>query len=149
MSAFFGYEDGKGKVTRTKNDGVWLSSLNRADRRLLLAEIQGLAMASPKVKRLKVTLPNVDFDNTSNGSTDLDGCLWYKEKGGNESIGFNHVDTRSVFGHVAFADGHVETITAPKSEQFVELTDWLCRGLDVVGHNGSYQEVKNDELEGE
>lgn len=145
MSAYFGY-DNSGV---TMSDGIKAFELARADRRLLFAEIPCLDPSSADKKSgsggkgqnggsgMSVNLTG------GNGTEACDGCLVYKSKGGEETIGFNHRGNKRVFGHVAFADGHVEQITAPKGGNYVELTDWLCCGLDVVYRNGEYEEIKN------
>ena len=46
-----------------------------------------------------------------------------------------------------FADGHVETIVAPKDGKFEDLTDWLCEAKDIVFRNGSYEEIKDSVAE--
>lgn len=135
MSAYFGHsENGVTKMAQ----GIRAFGLSRADRRLLFAEIPCFT-ATPKDA---VELPAVNLTG-GNGTPECDCCLVYKSKGGSESIGFNHRASRRIFGHVAFADGHVEQITAPKNGNYLDLTDWLCRGLDVVYKNGDYEEIKN------
>lgn len=148
MNAFFGYEEESGKALATKDDVVKISSLPRADRTLLFAEIQAMSVSRKLGKGIKLPkeLPEVQLDS-ANGSPQMDGCLWYKSKGGNESIGFNHRRGDYLVGHVAFADGHVETIQAPMDGNFVDLTDWLCNGMDVVQRDGSYEKINDSEIE--
>ena len=141
MSAYFGYEKESGKALSTKGDGVGRPS--RADRRLLFAEIPALELKPKDEKETGVRqLPPVNLTG-ENGAKECDGCLLYKSKDGNESIGFNHRRNRQIVGHVAFADGHIETIVAPKNGNFIDLTDWLCEGKDVTYQNGSYEEIKD------
>ena len=149
MSAYFGYVDGN---MATTFEGIRLFDMTKADRILLFAEIQclggnggsksgakGEQGAPPGEGEKDVNLPETDLS----GKGDLcDGCLVYKSKNGNESIGFNHRSSHRTFGHVAFADGHVETINAPKDGNFLELTDWLCCGKDIYFSGGSYEEDK-------
>ena len=144
MNPYFGYESTPGAAAPLQN---WADTFMkaRADRILLLAEIPALEL-SKAVKTDASSLPEVKLTGDA-GDPAMDGCLLYKSKGGNESIGFNHENGREVFGHVAFADGHVETIVAPKNGNYEELTDWLCRGCDVVYQNGSYQEVNDSDVE--
>ena len=141
MSAYFRYEKAKGQAKATKDDVV--NTPSRAERRLMFAEIPALELKPKDAKQTGVhQLPPVILDG-KNGDTSCDGCLWYKSAGGNESIGFNHRRNRQIVGHVAFADGHVETIIAPKNGNFVELTDWLCEAKDVTYQDGSYEEIKD------
>ena len=144
MNPYFGYESTPGAAAPLQN---WADTFmkQRADRILLLAEIPALEL-SKAVKTDASSLPEVKLTGDA-GDPAMDGCLLYKSKGGNESIGFNHENGREVFGHVAFADGHVETIVAPKNGNYAELTDWLCRGCDVVYQNGNYQEVNDSDVE--
>ena len=141
MSAYFGYEKQSGKALATRSSGV--NRPSRADRRLLFAEIPALELKSKDAKKTGVSqLPPVNLTG-DNGTKECDSCLLYKSKGGDESIGFNHRSNRQIVGHVAFADGHVETIVAPKKGNYVDLTDWLCEGKDVTYQDGSYDEIKD------
>ena len=141
MNAFFGYEREPGKALSTSSEDQ-VDRRSRADRRLLFAEIQAIEL-KPKDRGAGInSLPPVNLTG-GNGTPECDSCLLYKSLGGNESMGFNHRRGRQIVGHVAFADGHVETIAAPKNGNYLELTDWLCRGLDVVYKNGDYDEIKN------
>ena len=144
MNPYFGYESTPGAAAPLQNYNDTFMK-QRADRILLLAEIPALEL-SKAVKTDASSLPEVKLTGDA-GDPAMDGCLLYKSKGGNESIGFNHENGREVFGHVAFADGHVETIVAPKNGNYEELTDWLCRGCDVVYQNGNYQEVNDSDVE--
>ena len=145
MNAYFGYEKEPGKALSTRDDGV--DHPSRADRRLLLAEIPALTLKQKDMNQTGVNaLPPVNLTG-ANGTKECDCCLLPKSKGGNESIGFNHRRNRQIVGHVAFADGHVETIIAPKDGNFLELTDWLCSGTDVVYREGSYEEIKDSQTE--
>ena len=140
MSAYFGYEKEKGVANDVRSKDKW-TSRSGAERRLMFAEIQ--ALEAKDLKNIVVgDLPPVDL-TSGNGNKATDSCLLYKSKGGEESIGFNHVRNRQLVGHVAFADGHVETIVAPKEGNFVDLTDWLCTAKDVVYHDGSYEELND------
>lgn len=146
MSAYFGYEKESGAAKSTAGDGI-NQFVSRADRRLLFAEIPALELKSKDSAQTGVTsLPTVNLTGGS-GTPECDSCLLYKSKGGEESIGFNHRRNRQLIGHVAFADGHVETIAAPKNGNFVDLTDWLCNATDVVYRDGSYEEIKDSETE--
>lgn len=145
MNAYFGYEKASGKALSTKNDVIKFPT--HADRRLLFAEIPALTLKPKDAKETGVNqLPPVNLTG-ANGTPECDGCLLYKSKGGNESIGFNHRRNRQIVGHVAFADGHVETIIAPKNGNFLDLTDWLCEGRDITYQNGSYEEIKDSKTE--
>lgn len=139
MNALFGYSsDGLAM------NSIKASELKRADRTLLFAEIPCLVLKENEAKTM--TLPPVKLTG-GNGTKECDCCLLYKSMGGTESIGFNHRGNRRIFGHVAFADGHVEQIAAPKDGKFLELTDWLCEGKDLTYQNGSYDEIKDSVAE--
>ena len=140
MNAFFGYDSDE-----YDDSGIASDSLGRAEHRLLFAEIPALdpALGSVKktMKKLGIDqLPEVKLDGGANDEA-MDGCLRSKLSGGDESIGFNHVQGKQIWGHAVFADGHVESFAAPKDGNFKDLTDWLCRGLDVVYVNGKYEKV--------
>ena len=128
MNAFFGAQD----LEDTKSHG----SLGHAETRLLFAEIPAVTVTSKITAKTGVSsLPEVKLDGGT-GDSHMDGCLIYKSLGGSESIGFNHVQGKQIIGHVAFADGHVESFAAPKNGNFNELTDWLCMGMSVSYYNG-------------
>lgn len=109
---------------------------SRADKRLLFAEIPALELKPSEARKGGITsLPDVKLDG-GNGSPACDGCLQR-----DESIGFNHFRGNQYVGHVAFADGHVETIVAPKNGNFIKLTEWLCEARDIVYHDGNYEGI--------
>lgn len=108
--------------------------LNRADRRLLFAEIpfQGIGCDAP----------------TDEGEM-TDSVLQYlncKECGTPEMIGFNHKSGKIYHAHVVFADGHVEKLVYPKgglSEgELRDLTKWLCESTDYSFDGTAYEELK-------
>ena len=134
MNARFGYDSTPGKAACSSTARYGASSVGRADRTLLFAEIQ---------------LPGVLLDNADDSDHGRDTCLVCESLGASykETIGFNHRKGKQIVGHVAFADGHVEAITAPKDGEYAKLTDWLCNGTDVVFRNGSYEEVEGTEVE--
>jgi prepilin-type N-terminal cleavage/methylation domain-containing protein/prepilin-type processing-associated H-X9-DG protein len=134
MNARFGYDSTPGKAASSSTARYGASSIGRADRTLLFAEIQ---------------LAGILSDNADGSDHGRDTCLVYESLGDSykETIGFNHRKGKQIIGHVAFADGHVEAITAPKDGEYVKLTDWLCTGTDVVFRNGSYEEVEGTEVE--
>ena len=139
MNAFFGAKDLEG----TKSHG----SLGHAETRLLFAEIPAVTVTSKITAKTGVSsLPEVKLDG-GKGDAHMDGCLLYKSLGGSESIGFNHVQGKQIVGHVAFADGHVESFAAPKNGNFIELTDWLCTGMSISYYNGDYEGTEVDNIE--
>ena len=149
MNAYFGWDSSKGSETQGESfSHVTYGNLNRADRILLFAEIPALSSTSKDVKKAHVQLPEPNLTG-GNGDEKMCGCLRYKSLsgGGQGVIGFNHVRGKDIVGHVAFADGHVEALVAPKSGNFDDLTDWLCQGLDIVIQNKNYQKVNNSEVQ--
>ena len=144
LNGFFGCS----KMSATSS-GVESGSLSSAERRVLFAEIPALdpsiSTTKKAMKKAGVTaLPTVNLSGGAGDET-MDGCLRYKSLGGNESIGFNHVEGKRIVGHVAFADGHVESLAAPKDGNYDDLTDWLCRGLDVSYYNGQYTKAASNQ----
>ena len=137
MNAYFGYEPNSGEVSASSDNA---GAPARADRLLMFAEIPAIAYKSGQA------LPSVNLTG-GNDVKECDCCLLYKSKGGNESIGFNHRRNQQYVGHVAFADGHVETIVAPKAGNFLELTDWLCNGKDVIYREGRYEDIDDSQTE--
>lgn len=153
MNAYFGFGGGE---LLTAGSYIEAASVTRADRILLFAEIPALAPNSKDALKAKAKLPE---PNLTGGNSDpaMCGCLVSRTTasghpganggGGNASIGFNHVRGRDIVGHVAFADGHVEALVAPKNGNFDDLTDWLCQGKDIVIQGKDYQEVKDSEAQ--
>jgi prepilin-type N-terminal cleavage/methylation domain-containing protein/prepilin-type processing-associated H-X9-DG protein len=105
-------------------------SYNRADRMVMFAEL-------PIVESCK-------YDPLANPDT-CDGALQINKKigryqygnwtGRSEAIGFVHQDSRKrYFGHVAFADGHVERMVVPLKKGLQEdiLTAHVCAGDDCA-----------------
>lgn len=159
MNGYFGFEATKGSADVTDGSVVESGSLSRADRILLFAEIPALTANSKDATKRGVKLPEPNFNGGADDLTSC-GCLLTKDTGGvagskgqnaaasgTASIGFNHVRGRDIIGHVAFADGHVETLAAPKNGDFVNLTDWLCQGLDVAIRNGNYEKINDSDVE--
>ena len=152
MNGYFGFGGG---ALLTSDSYIEAASVTRADRLLLFAEIPALSPTAKDVRKAKVELPEPNLTG-GNGDPAMCGCLISKTTasgspgangGGNVSIGFNHVRGRDIVGHVAFADGHVEALVAPKNGNFADLTDWLCQGLDIVIQNKNYQKVNNSEVQ--
>ena len=100
------------------------------------------------------------------GSTETDAILQFSTSGlqdgdwgknqpssGNETIGANHMVGKSLYAHVAFADGHCEKLRIPytgnaKKPQvddgnLKELTTWLCAGKDVSLNGKKYEKLEN------
>jgi prepilin-type N-terminal cleavage/methylation domain-containing protein/prepilin-type processing-associated H-X9-DG protein len=69
-----------------------------------------------------------------------------------EAIGFVHKDSRNrYYGHIAFADGHVERLMAPPNRGLKEdaLTAHLCKGEDCAYEADGYRLVAQLEEEEE
>lgn len=123
-------------------------SIARPDRMLMFAEIEdNQAGKKGKTAGGGECLPEYDcvlqFNVSVNGQKR--GGRW---KGKTESMGFPHLGTdKRQFGHVAFADGHVEKFQKPKSAggslSPEELTAALCEGLDVTQNGGTYRVLEN------
>lgn len=96
---------------------------------LLFAEIQGL-----DVNDGKITLTA----NVNGSGNQGDGVLQYAS--GQEVIGFNHeLGGGKYFGHVAFADGHVEKVAYPQNHNVKDLTLWLCSGREITFDGSNYR----------
>ncbi len=113
--------------------GAGYTSLERADRKLLFAEMP--------------------FDGSEEGSyapsttkTDYNDCSLKAD--GTEMIGFNHKTGKgAACAHVVFADGHVEKLRQPKNgldtSKKKELTKWLCAGEDISFDGKEYEKLVN------
>jgi len=146
MNAYFGYEEKKGAAMATEWSALETGSLNRADRVLLFAEIPALEPNCKAARKAGVKLPKVNLTG-GDGTEGMDGCLKYKSLsgGGTGEIGFNHVRSRQIVGHVAFADGHVESLACPQNGDTANLTDWLCQGMDVAINGKNYRKINDSE----
>ena len=70
---------------------------------------------------------------------------------GTETIGANHMVGKTLYAHVAFADGHCEKLVIPFSGSakkptiddnlLKDLTGWLCEGFDVSFDGKTYQKI--------
>jgi prepilin-type N-terminal cleavage/methylation domain-containing protein/prepilin-type processing-associated H-X9-DG protein len=144
MNAYFGWDATGGNFTYATDQGRCpMHALSRADKLLLFSEIP-------------FTGPRVWFPDENGTEMDLDGVLQYDgcdrspyvmgqgRRNGQEHIGFCHQSGRKWYGHVVFADGHVEKLQAPPlHDQAVELTKWLCTGKDYSFDGKTYRELKN------
>lgn len=124
MNAYFGWDRNKEAILG--GCAHHYNSLQRADRRLLFAELP-----------LDISHQN---DELIDCVLQYDGC---KGCGTAEWIGFNHkIGKRNTYGHICFADGHVEKLLYPRSgmtdQEMKELTKWLCEGKDVSFDGSKY-----------
>ena len=140
MNAKFMWDRTKGRGSYPHEDwgGYQYGRLKRADRILLLAEIQFVEDA----KGLP-GIPNAPED-TSGSKTDA--ILQYQNctGGGDEMIGFNHKSGKRYCANVVFADGHVEKLLYPKdmgAKEIKDLTEWLCTGVDVSFDGSRYEKM--------
>ena len=143
MNAWFGYEEAKGQAEALWDPRQEAGQLTRADRLLLFAEIPALDPNGKEVRKRGLKLPTPNLSG-GDDSDDMCGCLKYKSltgAGGTGVIGFNHLRGRDIVGHVAFADGHVESFAAPANGDVANLTDWLCQAYDVVIDGKDYKRV--------
>jgi len=119
--------------------GKHYGSLKRADRFLLFAELPFAGIG---------VTPSV----STGDSPDCDCALQYRNcgyTGAGESIGINHKVGQQTFGHVCFADGHCEKLEYPKGGMsegdLQQLTEWLCKGIDVSYDGKRYKNLTNDD----
>ena len=114
MNEYFGWNE-NGRTGRKAIDTVNISGT--ASLRLMFAELPGLDRKEDK--------RNLDVSDRA-----VDGVLQYKD---GESIGFNHRVARKLVGHVAFADGHVDTLIRPSKsdDDLKKLTKALCEATEI------------------
>lgn len=141
MNGYFGYDSSNGQEANVSHGypGIEYGTLQRADRRLLFAEIPFTSLQNAK---------------TSTGyDSELDCVLTYKDDGESgiaETIGFNHKSGKLTIAHVVFADCHTAKINLPKNADngsLQDLTEWLCKGYDVVYVGGNYEKVDESATE--
>ncbi|MBQ3745773.1 MAG: type II secretion system protein [Kiritimatiellae bacterium] len=139
MNSRFGWDTSMG--SRAVGGGIEYGKLARADRTLMFSELQFT----------KNDMVTVDSDEGPGIHHD---CTLQYGKG--EVIGFNHPSgKRTMFAHVAFADGHVEKLTIPakysstgwlvevSDGDLKNLTEWLCQGRDVSFNGSRYEKLEN------
>ena len=137
MNSYFGWDNSKGGSAKPESFyGIRYDTLDRADRRLLLAELQ-----------FQEGYTSEPVDDSASAGTVNDCVLQYKTNEGGELIGFNHTaGKRTKVAHVVFADAHTEKLTMPKSGlssgDHRKLTEWLCTGTDFTFKGDSYEELK-------
>lgn len=85
-----------------------------------------------------------DKPDMSTGSGTKNDCTLQYKNGVKESIGFNHKNGRRILAHVVFADGHVDEIEWSDAQDMKQLTEWLCRGKDVMRNASSKRYEKVD-----
>jgi prepilin-type processing-associated H-X9-DG protein len=144
MNAYFGWDATGGNFTYSEHQGrCGLHGLSRSDRILLFSEIP---FQGPRIWTPESSGSEMDLD----GVLQYDGCdrspyvMGQGRQNGQEHIGFCHQSGRKWYGHVAFADGHVEKLQAPPDpNQAVELTKWLCTGKDYSFNGKTYRELTN------
>lgn len=151
MSAYFGYDWTRGSEAATSVGANWISmNTSRLDRKLLFAE---LPFAIPGSEVGGYSVSEDEAYATANDSYLVDCTLQYKANvngksynsdwgGTAEAIAFNHKSGKRFCAHVAFADGHVEKLLAPKRDGGLgpqQLTALLCGGVDISFNGSSYE----------
>lgn len=156
MNSKFGHDYSRGSraVATEDSRGIWFNSLKRSDRVLLFAELpfidaetgsdsdetQGEAGDCTLQFKASVGGKNYPKDSTWGCKADWNGNA--------ESIGCPHREKKGgYFGHVAFADGHVEKIRYnTKGLSMDKVTALLCEGLDIAFSPGKgYQQPNNSD----
>lgn len=128
MNQAFGFDSNYGSGPVMNMGTKSLSDIVNGDRLLLFAEIQGRDDADRGL-----------VANTDGSGTGGDSVLQYFQ---NEVIGFNHETSRGLAGHVAFADGHVETLRYPTGGlSLTELTKALCEGHELRFNGKGFEDL--------
>ena len=124
-------------------------SYNRADRMVMFAELPLAESSRYDPLGDPDTCDGALQMNMKIGGKQFGNSQW---KGRSEAIGFVHQDSRKrYFGHVAFVDGHVETMVMPSKNGLQEdaLTAHICAGNDCAMEADGYKLVANLEEENE
>ena len=158
MNMSFGcdFTDG-GDYVHTNPDEIPLSigvpkngSLSRPDRVLMFAEIEGKRDGKDGYEPKQDKKCPQEYDCVLQYNVSVNGKKrGAKWKGRTESIGFPHIGAgKKAFGHVAFADGHVEKFVKPSGSGATlsseELTAALCEGLDITQNGSQYKVLENE-----
>jgi len=138
MSAYFNFDDtGTSGFNRQPksvyDDGRWhvedVLADGKASIRLMFAELPAYTTYSPK--------PITD-GGAIRDARRADSVLDYG-RFNDEVIGFNHQIAKRWVAHVAFTDGHVDSIIKPKNAKTFEdsdikkLTQQLCKAIEIEG----------------
>lgn len=130
MNKDFGYDTGKHTFCNKDKD------MKNASKILMFAELQGADITESGYDKI-----DAKKYLTADGDQ-ADAVLDYKK----ENIGFNHKpNKRGTYGHVAFADGHVERLFYPRSGSGISLTDLteaLCVGHEVSFDGKGYTDLQ-------
>lgn len=144
MNGKFGYDYSQGK--KAVGTPVNYGGLRRADRMILLAELPTLDPLTGD--DLSGKGDEYQKDCTLQYKGTVNGETYGKQWGGkSETIGFVHRTNKGrLSAHVAFADGHVEKLLAPKDKgglSIEQLTIVLCEGKDYSFDGSQYKDVKD------
>lgn len=133
MNGYFKCQN-PGRQGLLEAEPIKASTVSRADRRLLFAELDW---------------ESKDAVITESAGSDCDCTLQYKDCTDYdcaEQIAFNHKEGKELVAHVIFADGHVEKLRQPRrglgEGELKELTKLLCKGKDVSFNGQTYEEMK-------
>jgi len=128
MNGYFGGDVGMTCKTMDESSGlVGYGRLNRADRRLLFAE---LPFVGGFDESLKASDPTLQYKGLSGAGGTLD------------KLNFNHTMGKKRCAHIVFADGHIDRLIMPSdggNEE--ELLAWLCQGKDISFNGSRYEEL--------
>lgn len=133
MNGYFGGDVGLNGETVPESDRGRYASMQFANRRLLFAEMpfndSTTASAQGEQDDSKIyTDTAIQYDGLG--------------AGGPEKLAFNHYVGKRKCAHVAYADGHVEKLQAPRTDQdCAELMKWLCDGTDISFNGSRYEEL--------
>ena len=135
MNAYFLWQSRSSPYSSGRS-GISYGGLSRADRILLLSELQFTTIAG--------FADSINFNTAATGQTDP--ILQYENSDGAssaETIGFNHMMGKQYCAHVCFADGHTEKILFPRKNadagNLRTMTRWLCTG--GKDNDGKYGDV--------
>ena len=119
------------------------SIIRSAERTLMFAELPTKRMGTGTEDDAGGSGDEYASDCTLHYHVTVDGKELGKEwSGKTEAIGFNHVGSKKKrYGHVAFADGHVEKITYGGGISPEELTALLCEGIDVAFDGKQWKKI--------
>lgn len=137
MNGKFGYGYKGDKFYQMKGGRTVFEDLDRADRRLLFAELQWEKIDG---------VPSPEISTSANSRNDC--ILQYSESDGNEAIGVNHKAGNDYVAHIVYADGHTEKLRVPTTmgqSALKDLTRWLCYGEDITFQGDRYQLFDNDD----
>lgn len=146
MNGYFGFNYKTGGRDYAVLREIFLESLSsrgNADSLLLFAELPAYKLTGGSFKE------SISKDAKASDAVLETRIKGYANNVSEETIGFNHQVGKRFAAHLAFADGHVGVVVAPKSasdSKLKDLTFLLCNGVDIPADDGEWKNQRDEYL---